>query len=230
MSNNNDLESILARSWSSDSLKKRQTALTKTINSMTEQANYFKGTVSDSERKSIDSAISTFVRLRDATAHAKEIISRKEKRYDIEKRRAEKSLEKILEKLKRSNSRTRYLMAFCHELDALPPNVTYIENLTADDQPLEKLLLKIENLSNYFIGDFCRENSLYFVSRDEAIYKKTDLTAENVQKILDKSFSELPAEAIAIAENMYMQIEKMRLIESSDKVTRINKQTKPYNN
>lgn len=223
MSNNNDLESILARSWSSDSLKKRQASLTKTINSMTEQANYFKGTVSDSERKSIEAAILTFVRLRDATTHAKEIISRKEKRYDIEKRRAEKSLEEMLEKLKRSNSRTRYLMAFCHELDALPPNVTYIENLTVDDQPLEKLLLKIENLSNHFIGAFCRENSLYFVSRDEAIYTKSNLTAENVQKILDKSFSELPAEAIAIAENLDMQIEKMRLIESSDKVTRINK-------
>lgn len=216
-------EAVIAKSWGADDMKKRQTEITKTINSMKKQADWFKGFIPEEEKQKIEAAIATFTRLRDVTAHAKEVQARKDKKYEADKKAASASIRKLLSAFHADN-KTRYLMAFHHELDGLPKNIKYIQKMVRVDRPVWQLQSSIKHQSEYFIQDFCRDYCTHFVKHEDSdpdLYRIAELNAEEVKKRLDKEFSELPKQCFEIAERLDNQIAQMEAIESSDNVERI---------
>jgi membrane-associated HD superfamily phosphohydrolase len=218
-------ESIIARSWGADDMKKRQTALTKTINTMRKQADWFKGSIPEEERQQIEAAIATFTRLRDATAHAKEVQARKDKKYELDKKTAAARIRKLLSAFHADN-KTRYLMAFHHELEGLPKNIEYIQKMVKEDRPVWQLQSSIKHQSEYFIQEFCRGYCSDFVAHedsDQDLYPRAELNNEEIKNRLDKELSELPKQSFEIADQLDGQIARMEAIENSDKVTRLKR-------
>ncbi|NIB44791.1 hypothetical protein HBA55_34745 [Pseudomaricurvus alkylphenolicus] len=177
-------DSLMAKAWSSEELKKQQTSLRRTANAMEKHRRELSQYVSIDELSDIDKAVATFRAFEVKVRHAKEKKIRQEREAKARRDRVERELKVVIEKHFSELSLLDQAIFCC----SYPYSVDWVDDMlvTIEKFGISKLKDRVKNtFSSWWLSKYLQEFSYKF-SRLDGEFGKLDLNEVVIKETIEK--------------------------------------------